>query len=280
MIVLESMTTKSTTQAMAGTHHRKFMSHHIEALELWLKDDCTRTLNEMARYLKEKFDLEISTSTISYHLQGFHYSLKPIKPRPVGDEDEFKQERIEHVRKLLELLNGHQERLIYVDECDLSVSYRRIHESRMVKTNNYCKAICLTRNGILHHKLDAEMSNEKSLIKFLNELFKRLQTHKLEKQVIILDEVQVLKSANVLKTVEKHGHTLLLLPSHMAIMNPTALYFYMWESYVREKKPSDENELLNAIERSQKEIPNELAKSCFEYSAKVIIEYLQMHMLV
>ncbi|TBU10098.1 hypothetical protein CWI38_2024p0010 [Hamiltosporidium tvaerminnensis] len=53
-----------------------------ESLQTYVDLECTKTLYELAEWVKSKFNVDVSTSTIDRALREFHYTIKRVTVVP------------------------------------------------------------------------------------------------------------------------------------------------------------------------------------------------------
>lgn len=103
-------------------------------------------------------------------------------------------------------------------------------------------------------KVSTTPYNTESFLGYINDIFAFFQNNNLENTVVICDNVRFHKSEAILNAFRSSNNQILFLPPYSPMFNPIENLFSKWKKLVKNHKPNNERELLEAIEGTLNEI--------------------------
>ncbi|KAG3004083.1 hypothetical protein PC128_g21941 [Phytophthora cactorum] len=102
----------------------------VAALESYLDDNCTYTLEAMKSMIRFDFGVDISTSTISDRLIGMLYTLKQVRVEPMTCNNEVNKEKRKQFAKDLRRHVSAGDFIVYYDETNFNVYTNALKDAR------------------------------------------------------------------------------------------------------------------------------------------------------
>ena len=267
---------------------KKLKDCHIRALEEMISDDCSITLEKMKENLLDRFNLDVSVSTISRYLIGFKYSFKRISVQSEkANSLENKLIRKEFAQNFFESWFKKIDDLIFIDETGFTVSMREFYgRSKVGKkaiktverpfTMNYTLTAAMSNKEIFYYEICVGAMDAKKFASFIRKFCNEIKNRHLESQIIFMDNVKFHKTDDIQELVDAKGHDLQYLPPYSPQLNPIEYLFHEWKGFVRAQHPTDQASLLRMIDDAQISIPERHFQNYFNHIIKLLPDCAQM----
>ena len=211
----------------------------FDALEELLLRKPDRQLDELAAFLREEFDVEISASTISRTLKAEGWSKKTIR-RKAKEQDADLRDKYLH-----ELTTFASYHLVYIDEsgCDRRVGFRRtgwspigttpVQKERFHRGQRYHILPAYTQDGILLARIFQGSTDGEVFEDFLGELLQWCGRWPQPKSVLVMDNASFHRSDRVEELCAEAGVILVYLPPYSPDLNPIEEFFAELKAFIR-----------------------------------------------
>ncbi|XP_065314871.1 uncharacterized protein LOC135923831 [Gordionus sp. m RMFG-2023] len=167
-----------------------------------------------------------------------------------------------------------KEKFIFIDESGFSISMRRLYgysqinkkaikNVQGIKTINYTIIAALTIAGIFRFEVLDGPCNAIYFSNYINEILNHFEEPNMINMIFVMDNVPFHHNHSIRESIERKGHTLKYLPPYSPYLNPIENVFFQWKDFVRNKNPSNEEELIRYIEHGERGISEENAKNYF-----------------
>jgi transposase len=109
-----------------GNRPKKISDEHRSAIRSYVAEDCSISLEKIARRLLEEFGVEVCKMTVYRALRSFSYSFKRVSLIPERRNDkETLEVRCTYAREFLSLLSQRNgENIFFLDELGFNISMR------------------------------------------------------------------------------------------------------------------------------------------------------------
>ena len=244
-----------------GVRKRALTDAHIQAIQNYIDLDCSITLQSMRQKLKNDFNIEVSTMTICRYIKSFNYTLKSITLIPLRRNDaQSIDAREAYANTFFNLLSDLDEsRLYFVDEVGFNVSMRSkrgrsfrgtnaVETVAGIRSRNISVCCSMTKSGIANYNVQVTPYNTITFKAFISSLLQYIETNRVGKSAIIMDNVAFHKNRDVKAMIEVKGHIVLFLPPYSPFLNPIENMFSKWKQAIRREKPNNEKKLFELIE--------------------------------
>ena len=260
-------------------HYRKPIAYkvkkeYVKFLLDELKSNKTITLQELNEKLKDKYNIDISTTQIFRVINDNNITLKQTRIRHEPIKRFGKDININN--KLDEFYNQVKkykiQDIICIDETSIKSLQKRNHcysekgKRCVIKTQSqevfkkYTGIFAINVNGVVDWDLYEKGGiNTDRLIDFLEQNI----TNKLRNKLIILDNASSHRNEKIKELVNKHNNILYAVP-YQHFTNSIENYFSMLKSRLQKLDGLTYNELKKNIEKVIKEIPREKYENIFK----------------
>ena len=211
----------------------------FDALEELLLRKPDRQLDELATFLREEFDVEVSASTISRTLKVEGWSKKTIRRKAKEQNADL---RDKYLHELTTFASYH---LVYIDEsgCDRRVSFRRtgwspigttpVQKERFHWGQRYHILPAYTQDGILLARIFQGSTDGEVFEDFLGELLQWCGRWPQPKSVLVMDNASFHRSDRVEELCAEAGVILVYLPPYSPDLNPIEEFFAELKAFIR-----------------------------------------------
>jgi transposase len=245
-----------------GARNKKLTQEQRNSIRGFLDEDSTLSLRALRDRAYRELGVEVCEKTIDRCLDDFHYTLKRLHCLPAQRNSiEVVEKRAIYARDFMNLLSiipG--DRIFFLDEVGFSVSmrsrYGRSTRGRIasmvvpaLRTRNFSCCSAMSKDGMLHYRVETRPFNTGRMIAFLEELCQQLESIGKRECVFILDNVAFHRSSQVREFIEGAQHTIMFLPPYSPFLNPIENCFSKWKRFVRTSNSHNEAELITSIER-------------------------------
>jgi transposase len=202
--------------------------------------------------------------------------LKSIHAVPVRRNDEITiAKRAEYCNEFMRLLSSvGAEQFFFADEVGFSVNMRStrgrslrgtsaVHVIPALRTRNISVCCAMNTRGILHYSTKTSAYNTQTFCDFLRELLAKLTQKRIERGVIVLDNVPFHHSTDAKRVFEGTDHTMIYLPPYSPFLNPIENMFSKWKEGVKKSRPQNEDELMRLITEGSTLITEDNCQSFF-----------------
>jgi len=211
----------------------------FDALKELLLRKPDRQLDELAAFLQDDFDVEVSKSTISRTLKAEGWSKKTIR-RKAREQNADLRDKYAH-----ELTAFASHHLIYIDEsgCDKRVGFRRTGWSPLgiapVQTEKFHRGQrhhilpAYTQDGIMLARVYQGSTDGEVFEDFLEELLQWCGRWPQPKSVLVMDNASFHRTARVEELCADAGVILMYLPPYSPDLNPIEEFFAELKAFIR-----------------------------------------------
>jgi transposase len=279
--VYETTGRKDKLSRGGSLNSKKVYQEHAMQIIAWIEEDCTLTLKEIQVKIKTKFDLDISTTTITRVLSGFRFSLKRVSLHPERRNCETTiNTRRAYAETFVDLI-ADREKIIFIDETGFSISMRRFYGRspkgqrasvtvKSIRTRNYSLVASMTVNGIFYFSCQNIPFNSEHFNAYVVELLTYISRLNMSNCHLVVDNVSFHKNEELKRLILVHGHSLHFLPPYSPFLNPIENLFSQWKSGVRASRPNNEIELVNAINQAETQITADHCRGYFRNMERYI----------
>ena len=257
-IILKYYATGESNKAKHGGYKpRKLTEEHCEYLRGLMDEDATISLRFMQDKLELEYALGVSLTTIHNAIVGFQYSFKVLKKQAeAAVTPELLAERWLYSRWLVDSVISNKN-ILYIDEVGFTVS-SRVNRGRSpknqparlivpsIRSRNITVMAAISKLGVVHYEiLDGNGNGERFRV-FLH----GLQASLLEQHadpILVMDNVNFHRMQIVVEEMAILGMEHKYLPPYSPFFNPIENVFSQWKHYVRQQKPTNEDELQEAM---------------------------------
>jgi transposase len=211
----------------------------LQALQEYLLEKPGQTLNEMAVFLWDEFQIVISTMSISRALKSIGWSKKVArsvaKERNTDLRDHY----------LYNLSAFHSWQLIYVDEsgCDKRIGFRRtgwsplgvapVQVAQFHRDRRYQIVPAYTQDGIILSRVHQGSTNNSGSEDFIEQLLAQCGRWPEPKSVLVIDNASFHRPKRVAQLCLDAGVKLVYLPPYSPDLNPIEEYFFVLKAFIR-----------------------------------------------
>lgn len=273
---------------------RKMTKEIKEYLEKRILKDNTLSSRQLVGEVKDKFDLNISKSSVSAHLASNNWSYRSLTQEDVAhNTEELINERHRFAQRMLQdgLRPEDPSSIIYWDITHLEpciVARKVRHKARTptvaekshkVKRKNNSLTLCVAMSGtevLLVRSQFAHFTSEDYTI-FFKELLEKIDKESPTKKFTFIgDNEGIYKDATQLLLLPKYRrHTLVPNPPHSPFLNGVEYLFKQLKSHVGGKQYKILGHLLRAVQESFENIQPEHISSYHKTVYYYLLECLQ-----
>ena len=242
----------------------KLDNDQIMKIKEWIDQDCTASLKMLAQKCMSEFNVSVSTTTISKHIENFSYSLKRVNLIPVRRNDEISViDRKVYALKFIDMTSELEDyEFVFIDEVGFNVSMRSSRGRApigtpatltvpSIRSRNISICCAMNKNGIITYMSRNGAFNAEHFCAFINQLSFDTKALNLEKSVLIMDNVKFHKTTAVKDVITEKGFNLQYLPPYSPFLNPLENMFSKWKEFTKRQRPNNEAELMIAIENGK-----------------------------
>ncbi|KAF7685702.1 hypothetical protein CDIK_3548 [Cucumispora dikerogammari] len=186
-----------------GRHAKLLEQSHKDALQSWIDENCSITLQELKNRLERQFSIVVSVATVSRTVSDFEYTYKAVTRFPKRRNDEQGlNNRGSYARQFMNFLATYdQEKLLFIDEVRFNVSMRArfgrffrdtrsVHQVRNIRFRNISVCCAMTKLGIEKYKTQTAAFNRDIFSEFIAFLIVHInREHVGSSFVFVLDNV-------------------------------------------------------------------------------------------
>lgn len=217
---------------------------------------CDITLKTLSKMVFEKFQVNLSHTTIDNCLKGFHYSLKRIKifaTRSISPE--ILQQRKKYASDFQDLLANKNERnIFFIDEVGFNVSMRSkygracigqtpIRHVPGIRSRNISVCCAMNKCGNTFYQQQTSAFNVLTFHAYIEALMTWISEKQLSQCTFVMDNVPFHKNKNIQNVIVENGHDLRFLPAYTPQFNPIENMFSKWKNHIRKSEPKNEMDL-------------------------------------
>ena len=211
----------------------------FDALKELLPRKPDRRLDELAAFLREEFDVEVLTSTISRSLKAEGWSKKTIWRKAKEQNADL---RDKYLHELTTFASYH---LVYIDEsgCNRRIGFRRtgwspmgstpVQNERFHRGQRYHILPAFTQDGMLLARIFLGSTDGKVFGDFLGELLQWCGRLPQPKSVLEMDNASFHRSNLVWELCAEAGVILVYLPPYSPDLNPIEELFAELKAFIR-----------------------------------------------
>ena len=271
-------------QKKGGNNLHKIPPEMKENLIAKVDAQCTITLSQLASWLRQEHQLNVSISTIDRALRQFHYTLKKTTPVPERRNSlAIKCQRRQFSADLQTQLNESGENnIIFMDEVGFSIATRPSRgRSRSgtsafvpvqrVRSRNITVVAAMTKQKLFFHKIYEKALNGEDFKRALIELKEACLDMELSNPILYMDNAPIHHYRGLAEQqATNEFFQMKYLPAYSPFLNPIENIFSIWKNLVIRSESKDEAELCSSISGKFEEITAEHCASSF----RKILAYL------
>ena len=260
-------TGKTQNGKRGGDRRSKLNDQMKQTILDWVDENCLLTLKELCLKIYERYNVQISKSTVDRCLKEFHYTVKstavvPVR-RNVDSTLDGRALYAQRFRRLEELFQ--QKSLIFVDEVGFAVSTRPkkgrsivgssayVHVPA-VRTRNISVFAAMNRYGMLKNEVFNKPITGEDFKTCLMSLYQHCDSLGIRTPVFIMDNARIHHYRSLQDTIGQMGICIEYLPPYSPFLNPIENCFSKWKNFVTRGQARDEQELKNLIQSGFTEV--------------------------
>ncbi|KAF7687784.1 hypothetical protein CDIK_3019 [Cucumispora dikerogammari] len=256
-IVRKYLRTGDILVVKRGGDRRSKITEEIKMQILqYVDDQCTRTLQEIATWVFEKFQKQVSISTIDRILRGFHYTVKQITLVPERRNTLTTIEtRAVYANdyRILET-NNDDKNFVFLDEVGFSV-VARTSKGRSVRgasaylsvpaarSRNISVLAAMNKYGMLYHHIQERAVNGEDFKEGLRAIKSVCEDRGILTPIFILDNARIHHYKGLSEDPEISNFNIRYLPPYSPFLNPIENVFSVWKNLVIRGEAKNESEL-------------------------------------
>lgn len=272
-----------------GVRRKSISIENSTFIKQLIEEDCGITLSCIKQKLFEKFNINVSISTISKYINEFNFSFKRVSLIPERRNDAQNiEDRAVYARNYLSILGAIDDaNIIFVDEVGFNVSMRTLygrsligtranHQVRNIKTRNISVCCAISKTGVIKYTAQNSAFNTQTFQVFMEELVLDVFSRDINQAVFIMDNVRFHKVSAIRNLIENKGYNILYLPPYSPFLNPIENAFSKWKQNIRQNKPINEEHLLELISNVYNIINNDDCAGFFRNMMVYILKSIEM----
>lgn len=254
-----------------GKKKKKLQLDDINFIKRKINEDCTQTLEHLRDVLLLERGKKVSLTTIANEIVGFKYSFRRVDSIPITvATDALFSDRKEFAAWFLRS-NYQEGKVIYLSQMKTSIAMRKFSGRSKVgdparvkvpkkKLKHFTTIAAIAYDRVLCFKVLNHADNTEELtLTFINELLANLPE---PGYTIVMDHVQTEAVKLALKNA---GHILQFLPANSPNFNPVEYLFSQLESFIRMVNPSNEEQLIAAINSVDERVSTDHIQDYFNH---------------
>jgi transposase len=275
---------RSITRKRGNVGRSKIFSEvHVSTIRACINQNCTISLRELQIKMEEEFGLAVDKSTINRTITSFNYTLKRLSPVPEkrNDQDNI-ESRFIYASFFLSLSEQYSDKIFFLDEVGFNISMRRRRGRSLsgegavmivptIRSRNISVCCVMSKRGTFLYRKQDRAFNIETFSIFIDDFLSKLSMNGITNAILVLDNVSFHKSQVIRAKIEESTHTLIFLPPYSPFLNPIENMFSQWKENVRNRRPSNKEELLSLIDSSFLNVSGDHCRDYYEN----MVEYLQ-----
>ncbi|KXN74131.1 hypothetical protein CONCODRAFT_2843 [Conidiobolus coronatus NRRL 28638] len=218
--------------------------------------------------------LDLLANTLGYHQSTIRRILKKYHKDEKKNSDETKEARRKYVNSFINWASRYgQDNIYFIDEIGYKIEMRAKYRQSKIGTkaietvvekqnNNISYAASMNRTKPFYFIQQNTPFTTISFLRFITGLIQKLQKNKVEKALLIMDNVNFYKSDSIASFINKEGFDYLLLPLYTPDLNPIGKLFHQWKTDIEKEKCRDRFDLDKAINSLWSKITKQ---NCIDY---------------
>ena len=275
---------KKTT---GGLKKKKLSTEHTEFILNIIDEDCSVTLNQLKKMIKDQFDLNVSIPLISKVIGDFSYSFKRVGLVPERRNcPEVLDQRKKYVSTVCQIIAMGKKEIFYLDETGFNICMRSIYGRaplnvtpkkivKGIRAKNISMSCCISKSSVVYYEVNERPYNRESYGHYLSNLFEVLHSQNKKYCVFVLDNVPFHRSKLIQNLFQAHGHDTLYLPPYSPFLNPIEEAFSKIKSIVRRKEPKNNQELMKSTIDAHNEVTSGDCESFFSHTKEFFTQCLE-----
>uniref|UniRef100_A0A182NWR7 Tc1-like transposase DDE domain-containing protein n=1 Tax=Anopheles dirus TaxID=7168 RepID=A0A182NWR7_9DIPT len=275
----------------------------IASIQLWLNDDCNLTLMQLADKVWETYSIRANYSSIVREIPGFYYFFHRVDYIPTEQFTRTDHDLQEFAIKLYALTEHISDPdIVYLDNFVFNVMYRSNEQPKrpsskvdIISQQTFAIVCAINKVGLLQFFVQPSHVARHKMGEFIFELKRKIRLHNEEGSVIVIGKEAQAKYHKIVEEIgsykftsgyisttcstvslpdnKKKNFTLMYLPPDAALLNPLHHLFSNWKGVIQRANPTNENELMDAINQAASLIqPNDCIE-CVEIARSYMLKY-------
>lgn len=229
-----------------GGDKRSKLSNNIkECLLTYVNEKCTKTLKEMAEWIRSTFSIDVSISTIDRTLRKFHYTLKRITLLP----ERRNCQRTIDLRAVYAAnyrsieVNNDDKNFIFLDEVGFAVVTRPSRgRSRQgvsayvsvpaARSRNISVIAAMNKYGMIYHTIQERAVNGEDFKHHLKVINERCLSFGIQNPIFVMDNARIHHYKGLNEDEEVSLYNIKYLPPYSPFLNPIENVFSIWKNSV------------------------------------------------
>lgn len=235
-----------------GACNKKITDDIKDKIRMWVDEDCTLPLAQVASKVASEFGVVLSRKTVERCLNELHYTLKTTSLVPAARNDPTTiQKRIDFIAELVALEPG---RIVFVDEVGFCYTLRLSRGRSLagmranvrlpaIRSKNNSIAAAMDMTGLIMFQMLDRAYNTDLFGDYMASLCDALNDSGRPNRIMIMDNVPFHRSNVIKETCHEKGHNVLYLPPYSPFLNPIENLFSKWKQIVKRSCPSSSEQL-------------------------------------
>lgn len=258
--------------------------HHLVALLDVLEDDSTKTLEELALMLKDRFSVGVSTSAVDDHLAKMEITWKNVLPIPTAwNTPEVIEKRVHFVGNTVAQFSTFSRRPWYFTDQQGFHLHTRKGKGRALAGHSAVLSLapkgprvnlCATlgENGIVHWELINSLGEKKRGVNAhdMASYIRHLAVKVPRGSILVFDNAQIHHSQELDSTWEMIAATYqiqrIFLPPYSPFLNPIEYYFNTLKANIKNRSFGNRGELIEVLKELIPDCTAQKAQSYFDKS--------------
>ncbi|TBU10378.1 reverse transcriptase [Hamiltosporidium tvaerminnensis] len=267
-----------------GDRRSKLPLEIKESLQTYVDLECTKTLYELAEWVKCTFNVDVSTSTIDSALREFHYTLKLVTLVPERRNTLSTIEiRTNYATSFRESeVDNDDKNFVFLDEVGFAVVTRPSRGRNMrgesaylsvtaARNRNILVVAAMNKYGLIYHKIHERAVNCEDFKLSIKEINESCQRQRILTPIFVMDNARIHHYRGLNDDEEIASYRIKYLPPYSSFLNPIENVFSVRKNKVIRSGVRTEPQLRILICRKFNEITGEHCSSFY----RKMLGYLQ-----
>ncbi|TBU20507.1 DDE-like endonuclease [Hamiltosporidium tvaerminnensis] len=216
-----------------GDRRSKLTMEIKESLQAYVDLECTKTLYELAEWVKCTFNIDMSTSTIDRALRKFHYNLKRVTLVPERRNTLSKIElRTNYATSFRELeVDNDDKNFVFLDGVGFAVVTRPSRGRNMrgasaylsvtaARSRNISVVAAMNKYGMIYYKIHERAVNGEDFKLFFKEINESVQRQGILTPIFVMDNAKIHHYRGLNDDEEIVSYRIKYLPPYSHFLNP------------------------------------------------------------
>ncbi|TBT99772.1 DDE-like endonuclease, partial [Hamiltosporidium magnivora] len=206
-----------------------------ESLQSYVDLECTKTLYELAEWVKCTLHVDVSTSTIDRALREFHYTLKRVtlvsERRNTLSTIELRTNYATSFRELE--VDNDDKNFVFLDEVGRGRNMRGESAYLSVtaaRSRNISVVAAMNKYGMIYYKIHERAVNGEDFKLFIKEINESCQRQGILTPIFVMDNARIHHYRGLNDDEEIASYRIKYLPPYSPFLNPIENVFSVWKN--------------------------------------------------